>query len=275
MIPALKRGLEILKQVAASERPLGYNEIVERTHIPPSSVTRLLKSLEEGRYLVRDAAGKYRAGNELRFSGGMAPTFARLLAQSKPVLASLSQRTRNTALLLYWNGQELQSLDKVVDPASIVMQEVGSISRDLSNAPWGWVFHAALDAAGRREADACMTDHARFRRRLKARLAWYEKHGFAYDDAEHFPHVRRLAAPVLEHGRVVGAVALGGNPLTIPDKAVLTCGAAVKAAARELSLAAPTAAGEPRGSVSGVRRGGSPAATTMRHPDRVKGVSIW
>ncbi|MBN8217414.1 MAG: helix-turn-helix domain-containing protein [Spirochaetes bacterium] len=240
MIPALKRGLDLLKIVLTSEGPIGYNELLAATGFPASSATRLLKSLEEGRYIVKDPSGKYRAGNQLLVLGRGVPVFTRLLSASKGVLGELSRKTGNTALLVFWNGREQQCIDKVVDSFSIAMQEVGNITRDPSATPWGWLFWASLDASGRKRAEGEIADAARFRRAFPGRMAWFEKHGFTYDDAAFYPHVRRLAAPVLEAGRTIAAVGLGGNTLTIPDQQVLPYAALVKAAAEELTLGTRT-----------------------------------
>jgi DNA-binding IclR family transcriptional regulator len=236
MIPALERGLRVLKLVLRSPVPLGYNEICAQTRLPASSATRLLQSLEEGRYLIKDSAGKYLAGNELLVLGHGNPVFERLLGRSREVLTRLSADTGNTAQLIFWNGRDVQCIDKVVDSFSISMQELGNITRDLSLTPWGWFFHDALPAAEKRQAEKEMKFRARFQQESPAWLAAYRQTGVAFDDQFFYPHVRRLAAPVTEHARLVGAVVLGGNTLTIPDDKIDAFMKRVKEAADEMSI---------------------------------------
>lgn len=236
MIPALKRGLEVLKLVLMSDSPLGYNDILARTRIPSSSVARLLKSLEEGRYIVKDENGKYRAGNELLMLGHASPAFTRLLERSKPVLRELSELTGNTAVMIYWNGKEMQCIAKVIDAFSISMQDVGNISTDCSTTPWGALFYLSLPGAARVEAQSGMERKKDFISSLGAQERYIEKNGFLFEDRVMYPHIRRFAAPVYEHDRIVGAVGLGGNTLTISDAHIAHCGKRVRSAAEELSL---------------------------------------
>lgn len=236
MIPALKRGLELLKLILMSDRPLGYNEILSQTRLPASSVTRLLKSLEEGRYVVKDASGKYLAGNELLVLGHSTPVFSRLLSRSREILETLSRETGNTAQLLFWNGREIQCLDKIVESFSISMQEIGTITRDCSQMPWGWIFYESLPPARRRLAEREMKDRKGFLERFPGWIASYKKQGAAYDDQEFYPHVRRIAVPIFEGDHIIGAVALGGTILTLPDEKVAFGMARVSEAAAAFSV---------------------------------------
>ncbi|MBI4977398.1 MAG: helix-turn-helix domain-containing protein [Spirochaetes bacterium] len=243
MIPALKRGLIILKLVMGSDEPLGFNEILAQTQLPPSTVMRLLKSLVEGRYIMKDARGKYCAGNELAVLGRTVPTFARLLERSSAVLKALSDATGNTAILIYWNGNVMQCIAKVIHPFSISMQELGNTTDDYSSTPWGHIFFSALDAGSRTGAPRRMFSGAGFDRLQEHYRSGIAVNGYAYEDAVVYPHIRRIAAPVTEYGRIVGAVGLGGNTLTIPDGSVEPCGKAVIEAARDLSLDGTSSSG--------------------------------
>ncbi|MEK6795253.1 MAG: helix-turn-helix domain-containing protein [Spirochaetota bacterium] len=236
MIPALKRGLEILKLILMSECPLGYNEILARTRIPPSSVTRLLKSLEEGRYIVKDVNGKYRAGNELLVLGYSTPAFSRLLDRAQQALQTLSDDAENTAILMYWNGREMQSIAKVIHPFSISMQETGTLSSDHSTTPWGALFYLHMDASMQREAERGMSKKKEFLSSLRSIHSSFKKNGYIVEDGFMYRNIRRIAAPVFEQERIVGAVGLGGNTLTIPDERIAPYARLVKNTADGLSL---------------------------------------
>lgn len=234
-IPALTRGLGVLKLVSAQDAALSYYEIGRQTRIPQSSLTRLLNSLVTDGYLRREN-GKYKPGDELLALSRAFPSRARLLAMSGAALAELSKKTHNTAILIYWNGSTFQCIDKVMHPHSTAMQEVGVITTDFSASPWGYLFYNTLDAEKKATAQRLVTKGRAFENLLKFYLEQYEKGGFIYDDCLDYRYIRRLAALVYEHDKVCGAVVLGGNTLTMPDENINTLARAVCQTAKYLSV---------------------------------------
>ena len=70
------------------------------------------------------------------------------------------------------------------------------------------------------------------------RAGIFDKKGYAYDDQQVFKSLRRLTALIRNaNGQVIGAVGIGGNPITIPDGRIDAIGCIVRRAAEELSRA--------------------------------------
>ncbi len=218
-VPALYNGLMLLEMVLSSDRDLGFNEIVTLAELPRASTSRLLKVLKDQGYVAKDrVSGKYTSGPNTIGLKSKASIIDILRQKSGPVLESLVEKTRNTAVLVYWTGRHMLGLNKVMHQQSVPMQPIGNIETDFSTGPAGWIFYQQMTEPQQKQAHEQMKDKKYFLKRLPELWAHYEKHGFCYDDLEFVDYIKRLAAPVFNHsGDLIGAIALGGNTLTIPD----------------------------------------------------------
>ena len=236
-VPALNNGLNILELVLASEQKIGFNEIVNHVGLPRASTARLLKVLKDRGYVAKDGtSGKYKAGSNTIGLKNRRPLIDVLRKKSRSVLESLVEKTNNTALVVYWAGQQMQCLNKVIHQQSIPMQDIGNINTDFSMCPWGWIFYQHLSAPKQKKTLEYMKDKKYFLKRLPELEAYYQKHGFYYDDQEFIKPLRRLTAPVYSNnGDLIGAIGLGGNPLTILNGKVKQMGRMVAEHAQMLS----------------------------------------
>ncbi|MBN1676530.1 MAG: helix-turn-helix domain-containing protein [Kiritimatiellae bacterium] len=237
--PALERGLTILESLAASERPIGFNQFAAALELSKASVARLLRVLRERGYVVKDGqSGKYRPGPRMAMLGQRTALVDRLRGEGEPVLDSLVRAARNTAVLIYWAGQQMQCLARQTHPSSIPMQAPGNIDADFLRAPWGWIFLGRMTPPEHAAALANSDVGPAFLKRiLTHHLRLFEENGYAYDDRV-TRNTRRLAAPVFDHtASLVGAFGLGGNPLTIPDERVARLGRILVRHTQRLSAA--------------------------------------
>ncbi|NLF40365.1 helix-turn-helix domain-containing protein [bacterium] len=219
-VPALERGLTILELVIHAEHPVSFTQIKRALNLASAGTVRLINVLCTRGYLVKDpASGLYMAGPR---AGTLAshgtPQLDRFRTVSRPHLVEIERETANTAFSVFWNGEYMIGVAKVINESSIPMSDVGSITNNLSYMPWGWIFYDALDDAGKERARTVMESRKKFLAAQKARMQFFRAHSFAYDDQSVMPLVRRLAAPVRNaDGAVIGCLCLGGTKLTIPD----------------------------------------------------------
>ena len=234
--PALHNGLEVLELLGACGGDVGFNEVASHLGVSKATTSRVLKVLRMRGYVVKDQLnGRYRPGPRMSLLGNSLPA-AEILRRSLPgVLESLREKVGNTVLFIFWNGHELQCLDKRVHQGSVPMQEVGHLDRDLTAGPWGWLVYDSLDDAGRRDAETRMRDSIDWCPIFEKLGKFFKKNGFCYDDQELYRPLRRLAAPVSVGGKLVGALAIGGNPLTIKNSEVKRLGKILKEHAATLS----------------------------------------
>jgi DNA-binding IclR family transcriptional regulator len=236
--PALENGLLILELLASRNEPVGFNEILGRLSVSKGSVVRLLKVLQEMGYIQKDVhSGRYITAsrvNALIPSMAVKETFRR---ESVPFLESLVAKTHNTALAIYWTGHSLECLDKRINEASVPMQEIGSIFHDLDMAPWGWFIYDTLSTSAQKEMQLKMNRKKTFLHYYERWIAAFKKKGYTLDDQYLIPQLRRLGAPIYgPDDNLIGALGIGGNPLSLPIEMVDSYGALLCSYANELSM---------------------------------------
>jgi IclR family acetate operon transcriptional repressor len=242
--PALQRGLAVLELVGQSPEPVGFSVLRRRLGLPKASAVRLLRCLRDGGYLSKDAvSGRYRLGPRAALLAGSATLSQRLTILGEPLLRELRDATSNSALLVRLAEGRVTCLAKAEAEAAIPMPSPGTVRLDLSRSPWGLIYFDAMDKTQQRRAVA----HTRRPADLDAlrqasRQRWPDR-GLVYDDQLFVKHLRRIATPVHHHGGVVAALALGGNPLTLPDDEVDALGERLLASALQLQAQLE---GEPR-----------------------------
>jgi DNA-binding IclR family transcriptional regulator len=221
--PALDNGLDILEQVIRSENGTGFNQLAEELPVTRATVSRLLKVLIKRGYLSKDSQnGKYFPGNRLSLLGLKTPLLEKLLREAQPVIKSLSEKAmNNTVILIYWTGREMQVLSRFQQESSVAMMPAGTIRTDLSLFPWGWLFYEELSKTEKAEAEAKIELLEEFKKLQASRLEDYKQNSYLYDDCGVFEHVRRFTSLLKDrNGQIIGALGVGGSPLSIPNEKV-------------------------------------------------------
>ncbi|HYG75529.1 MAG TPA: helix-turn-helix domain-containing protein [Planctomycetota bacterium] len=232
--PALDRGLRIIEILAECGGEIGFNDLRQRVGIPNNTLSRLLRLLVHRGYAVKDpGTGKYRPGPRMSVIGQNLPLLERLRRACEATLKQLSIRAGNTVLVIYWNGQQMQCIAKETHELSMAMQDVGCITVNYTERPWGWIFWEQMPPRERRNWLLRAGNAKGLAKQMERQLAEYHERGFAFEDD---PNFRRLSAPILDDlNRVIAAVGMGGNSVTIPDSRVVELGGMVAEHARELS----------------------------------------
>ena len=230
--PALDVGLDIIEHLSLCKEA-GFNELCAILPMSKASVSRVLKTLAGRGYVRKDSrSGKWLPGSRIGMAGLALPVQETLAKEAPALLKSFVDKAGNTALCVYWTGEEFQVLAKEQREGGIVMLDVGTVSRDLSRFPWGWLFYLSLDKAGRAKAMRNVEDKAFFEKRIPAWTSHIREHGFAFDDHEIYPARMRFGAPVLDQsGAVVGAIGSAATRLSLPPKGLdFLCSALLEAA---------------------------------------------
>jgi DNA-binding IclR family transcriptional regulator len=225
--PALSRGLSILEAVSAAERELSFSAIAAGLGLPNASVSRLLGVLCGRGYVLRadGKRGGYRPGPRLAMFARRRSLAERLRVASAPALERLRDETGNTAALILWTGTEMEWLDKRIHPVAVPMQDIGSVQADYANYPWGWLFFLELPAEERRRHLRGAADARVLRQRIRHAEAGLREQGYVLDAEAVMAHLCRMAAPIRDaDGRLVAALCLAGNPLTLPSRRVRKIG---------------------------------------------------
>jgi DNA-binding IclR family transcriptional regulator len=125
-VGSVARAMRLLDVLAASETPLGVNELARRIGVNASTASRLLATLQDAGLVMRTDGGPYRLGLKLVTLSDRVLAGLDVRALARPLLARLVAETGETATLSVPGDTEAITVDFVPSPSSVVsMARVG------------------------------------------------------------------------------------------------------------------------------------------------------
>lgn len=241
-VKSLARGLHILLALAEHPHGLALADLARAVDLAPSTVHRLLQTLQQLRFVRESIDGLWQVG-VASFEMGSAFFVARdWVGDLHPALVRLAG-LGETANLGTLDGSEVIFVSQV--ECTEVMRMVAPLG---SRAPaWasgvGKALLAAMSEAQRRAqlpqelgpafTDSTLTDWAS----LEADLAHARQRGYVLDLEERNPGLRCVAAPVFdEFGQARIAISLSGPVARMNDERVVELGREVAQTAYEFTL---------------------------------------
>ena len=235
--------LRILEALDDSPTGLQLREVAEQTGVNKSTAYRFLAHLENEGYLFRDDVGAYIVGPKLARLGAGVAYHATLRRLSRPTLASLLKKTKETVNLGVLDGHDVLYLDVMESPHTFRMVSQPGMHRPLNCTALGKAMLAFLPTEQQEELLCTLTFERITRRtigslpRLKKELARTVQQGYALDDQETDLGARCVAAPILdESGKVAGAISVSGPVTRISRGRIRAFASAVKNGARMISM---------------------------------------
>ena len=143
---SLRRGLLVLRALAAAGSPITAAELARRTGIPGPTVARLLVTLEDEAMAIRDAGGGWRPGTGIAELAGADGGIAAVVAAAGEVLRELANATGETALLTRVRLPDVSEV-LVQEHADRLLGATDWVGRtfDARRSVAGWVVAAELD----------------------------------------------------------------------------------------------------------------------------------
>jgi IclR family acetate operon transcriptional repressor len=242
-VQSLTRALSILGAVADSHDGMTLTEIAQRLTLPPSTVHRLLTTLEgEGFVRCDPAQGLWQVGIRAFIIGNAFTRTRDVIAIARPPMRRLMEESGETVNLYLLEEDEAVCMGQVESRQMMraIARPGGRLRLHCSGA--GKAMLAALNPdeqtrlirrtglprlTARTHSDpaALMTD-----------LALSAARGWALDDEEHAIGLRCVAAAICdEHGNPVAAVSLSGPMARLTDERLPAIGAAVARTARTIT----------------------------------------
>lgn len=214
---ALARGLGLMEQLAAADRPLTLSDFNTSTKLPKSTLVRLLSVLVEMEYLVRvDEQPSFRLGHKVQQLATAYRESLDIAAVTGHYLAGAAIETGHTCNLGVLDGDQVLHLC-VEQPDRPLRFNAAPGSRDhLYCTGLGKVLLAQLDDAEvatrlpkqdwERFTPSTITQLSDLRRELKK----VRSRGYAVDDNERSTGLRCVAVGIEIEGSVLAAVSLSG-----------------------------------------------------------------
>jgi IclR family pca regulon transcriptional regulator len=245
-LSTLLRGLSILSLFSQNTPTLSLTEIATATGLNKTTTFRMVNTLEEAGYLVRDAETKrYRPGVRVLQLGFAALANLELRQAARPFLERLSQAVGETVSLSVLDGMQLIYIDRVRN-RQIVGVVLGLGSRlpahcaSMGKAMLAFLPTEELDQRlSQSPLEACTPNSIVDRQALLAELEKVRQQGFATNDEELEMGLRAVAAPVWDRsGQIAAAVNITGSAAMISRRRMLDeLAPAVTQTAKEISRA--------------------------------------
>src|ERR1700749_1645142 len=160
-VGSVARATQLLDVLAASDTPLGVNELARRIGGNASTASRLLATLQDAGLGMRTRGGPYRLGLRLVTLSDRVLASLDVRAVARPLLARLVAETGETATLSVPGETEAITVDFVPSPSSVVsMARVGRPSVSHATAAGKVMLaYAGAHAAGGRSLPELLTPY--------------------------------------------------------------------------------------------------------------------
>jgi IclR family acetate operon transcriptional repressor len=238
-VQSLTRALGVLRAVASAPEGLILRDVARAADLPVSTAHRLLTTLESERFVKSNPeTGAWTVGPEA-FAVGQGFIRARdVTSLARPRLRAMAARWGETASLYMEADAGLICVAQAESRQMVraVARVGGTVALHCSAAGKAWLAALpapdleALDYAPR--TDRTLTSPAT----LGAAISATRAQGWGIDDEELVEGVRCAAAAILDQdGRPIAALSISGPIGRVTPQHLATLGAAVAAAAAELS----------------------------------------
>lgn len=224
---ALDRGLRLIRHLAQHPDGQRFSDIQRALNIPENSLARLLTGLIANHYLDHHLDVYTLGPTAAALSRPLRP-LEQLRLSGERIAQDLSDSTRNTVLIIGWDGTYMHCLARIRHPDSTPLQQPGHTAKNWRNTPWGWFFKGAAywKAAGNLDGGGGANQQ-----NIISELTRLKRHGYCYDLQR---DRRRLAAPILINRHVRGALVVGGTAISLHNDDIASIGLHLAQHARHL-----------------------------------------
>jgi IclR family transcriptional regulator, acetate operon repressor len=239
---SIERAVAVLECLRLSDRSLALSEIARDVELTPSTVHRLLRALVNAGYVEQDhSTERYRLGIGIAVLGQRAIESSGYQL-ARPVLATLSERSGESASLGIRRGAEVVVIDRVMGPAPLRFDhptgaELAAYASAMGKALLAYST-ATIEAevAQIRSLDRFTERTITDRDSLVAELTETAERGYAINIEERYEGVSGIAAPVLSaSGRAHSAIGLQGPSLRLSPTRLDELAPLVRDAATEVA----------------------------------------
>ncbi len=242
-VQSLTRGLSLLEALAKAEGGLTLTDLAHRVLLAPSTAHRLLATLEKMGYVYQGGEmGRWYIGLQAFTVGTSFLANRDFVAQSHPYMRRLMEQSGETANLGILDGTEAVFIDQVqcremmrtiVKLGSRVPLHASGVGKAIFASLPDDQIEAILKVKGLPRITANTITSPEI---MWASIRVARHRGWVFDDEEHAPGTRCVAAPIYdEHADVLGAISLAGPSSRLPDDRIKQLGPLVAHTAEDLT----------------------------------------
>jgi len=253
-VKSLARALSLLDILGENGSECSLGEIAHVSKLPPSTVHRLLGSLQQRGFVVQNKiTSNYTLGENLILLGRKAEKQRDVRNLARPCLEQLARETNETVNLTTLVGNSVVQLDHIDSPNMLKVTWDPGQHFPVHASASGKVFLAHLPDHEREKIFKSIKLQPFTKRTIvdakksRAELELVRKRGYAIDDAEREEGVRCIAAPVFNApGQVIAAVSVSGPSLRLSLAKLEVLAESVRATAAKISTSLGYLSADPR-----------------------------
>lgn len=222
MVQSLDRAFSILAVVA--RHPAGLTAIADELGLPKSTVSRLLRSLEEQDAVERIDETRWGIGAGLVALTARASPERSLLRAARPQLAVLVERVGEDAGLAVPDGHSVRYVDQVESANAVQVRDWTGTRAPMHCVPSGLALLAewppdAVDAFLARPLEQVTAQTIVDPSAIRERLERIRERGVAWAFEEFAEGIDSVAAPVRDgRGRAIAAIHVHGPAYRFPPR---------------------------------------------------------
>lgn len=225
-VPALTRGLNLLELISHLQ-PVGFNKLQQETELNTSSLNRLLKNLTENGYICKNRDNKYELALKLFTLTHQNSLWQSLSHNIHNIIEDVSKQFQVTVLFVIYMNNGNYVFDKVVCDKNVAMRNIGNLSDDYADNPWGMLRLFYMDNEERETYLSKLNDKQSNIYKLSA--DFIKHNGYCDDKNMLYDYMRRIAVPVFSNdSKLIASVAIGSFVNLIDDDKILSIAALVK-----------------------------------------------
>jgi IclR family transcriptional regulator, acetate operon repressor len=242
-VQSLTRGLSILECLARSEGGLTLTDIARRVDLPASTTHRLLGTLEKTGFVYQMGdLGRWYVGLSAFTVGSSFLANRDFATHSHAYMRRLMEQCGETANLAILDGTEAVFIDQVQCRETMrTIVKLGSRvplhASGVGKAIFASLPDDQIDALIKVKGLPRITENTiTSPETMWASIRVIRQRGFSFDDEEHLPGTRCVAAPIYdEHAEPLGAISLAGPSSRLPDARIKQLGPLVSHIAEEIT----------------------------------------
>ncbi len=242
-VQSLTRGLSILECLARTEGDHTLTDIAQRVQLPPSTTHRLLATLEKMGYVFQmGELGHWYVGIQAFTVGSSFLANRDFATHSHAYMRRLMEQCGETANLAILDGTEAVFIDQVQCRETMrTIVKLGSRvplhASGVGKAIFASLPDDQIDALIKVKGLPRITENTiTSPETMWASIRVIRQRGWSFDDEEHLPGTRCVAAPIYdEHAEPLGAISLAGPASRLPDDRIKHLGPLVSHIAEEIT----------------------------------------
>jgi DNA-binding IclR family transcriptional regulator len=241
-IRAVERALDVLSCFSSKTPDLSMTQISEIMNMNKSTVHRLLATLEERRYVLRDqVTGRYQPGNRLLQLAFLTLDRNGIREIAAPFMLRLKEMHRETITLSTLDDTDMVYINVLESPQSVKLAAKPGQRLPVFCTASGKVLMAySSDDFVKKVLGRELPQYTPFTiRDLETTfhiMDLVRERGFAYSEQEYEEGINAVAAPILgKNNSPIASIAVAGPAYRLTVERMLSIGPSVASIAKELS----------------------------------------